>query len=200
LESTAANRAISEEDRLRAEIYNFLATYLTAKPDAVGVTAASALSGDDTEFGSAFSALARIAAETSEEEVGDEYDALFIGLARGELLPYASYYLTGFLNEKPLAKLRNDMQRLGIGRHENVKDPEDHIGALMEMMGGLISGRYGEPASIEAQREFFLTHIEPWAGHFFKDLEAAKSSHFYKPIGTIGRVFMEIEKSAFAME
>jgi TorA maturation chaperone TorD len=200
LESTAANRAISEEDRLRAEIYNFLATYLTAKPDAVGVTAASALSGDDTEFGRAFSALARIAAETNEQEVGDEYDALFIGLARGELLPYASYYLTGFLNEKPLAKLRSDMQRLGIERHENVKDPEDHIGSLMEMMAGLISGRYGEPASIETQRNFFRAHIEPWAGHFFEDLEAAKSSRFYQPIGTIGRVFIEIEKSAFAME
>lgn len=200
MESNAAKRAISEEDRLRANIYDFLATYLLAKPDEAGMAAASLLSGDDAEFGKAFSALAHVAGKLSEAEIGDEYDALFIGLGRGELLPYGSYYLTGFLNEKPLAKLRNHMQTLGIERHEDVKDPEDHIGSLMEMMAGLINGRYGEPASIGVQREFFAAHIEPWASHFFKDLEAAESSRFYLPVGTIGRLFMEIEKSAFEME
>lgn len=200
MKNAAANRAIPEEDRLRADVYDFLASYLTAKPDAKGLAAASGLSGDDSDFGKAFSALARMAGKISEADAGREYDALFIGLGRGELLPYGSYYLTGFLNEKPLAKLRNDMQALGIARREDVKDPEDHIGSLMEMMAGLISGRYGEPAPIEVQRDFFLAHIEPWAGHFFSDLEAAGSSRFYQPVGAIGRLFIEIEKSAFTME
>jgi TorA maturation chaperone TorD len=200
LESLAASTAISEEDCLRADVYNFLAAYLISRPDADRLDAARALSGDESELGQAFSALARLAGKMTVQELGEEYDGLFIGLGRGELLPYASYYLTGFLNEKPLAKLRSDMQALGIARHEDVKDPEDHIGSLMEMMAGLITGRYGAPASIRSQHDFFMAHIEPWAGHFFKDLEAAKLSRFYQPIGKIGRHFVEIEKSAFAMD
>lgn len=200
MENIAVKTTVSEENRLRANVYNFLATFLITKPDAAGLDAARALSGDDTDFGKAFSALARVAGKASEHDVADEYNGLFIGLGRGELLPYGSYYLTGFLHEKPLAKLRNDMQALGIERRDGMSEPEDHIGSLMEMMAGLISGRYGEPASIKVQRDFFMTHIEPWAGHFFKDLEAAKLSRFYQPVGTIGRLFMEIEKSAFAME
>lgn len=200
METIAAKSAMSEEDRLRADVYTFLATYLTARPNETTVAAAAALEGDDSDFGKAFSTLARTAGQMSVQEAAEEYDGLFIGLGRGELLPYGSYYLTGFLNEKPLAKLRNDMQRLGIVRHPDVREPEDHIGSLMEMMAGLISGRYGEPASLETQREFFMAHIEPWAEHFFTDLEAAELSRFYQPIGMIGRHFMEIEKSAFSMQ
>ena len=198
--SIAVDAAMSEEDRLRADVYKFLAAYLLSRPDAEALSVANSLTGDDTEFGQAIKALAKIASQIDETEAADEYDRLFIGLGRGELLPYGSYYLTGFLNEKPLAKLRNDMQRLGIARKEGVSEPEDHIGFLMEMMAGLISGRYGEPASIETQREFFMTHIDPWAEHFFKDLEAAKSSRFYQPAGKIGQLFIEIERGAFAMQ
>jgi len=200
LENIAAKSGISEEDRLRADVYSFLAAYLISKPDAAALATASTLTGDDTEFGKAFSALANIAGKVSEAEVSDEYDGLFIGLGRGELLPYGSYYLTGFLHEKPLAKLRNTMGELGIARREGISEPEDHIGFLMEVMAGLIAGRYGQPASLETQRAFFMAHIEPWAEHFFADLEAAKLSRFYQPIGTIGRLFIEIEKNAFAME
>ena len=123
----------------------------------------------------------------------------FIGLGRGELLPYASFYITGFLNEKPLAALRSDMAALGIQRSENVYEPEDNIASLMEMMGALIVGRFGEPRPVEAQREFFNKHIGPWAGHFFTDLEGAKNSVFYGSVGQVGRLFMEIECEAFRM-
>ena len=200
MRNTAAKSALSEEDRLRADVYHFLATYLMSRPGETALNAARSFSGDDSAFGKAFNTLARIAGKMSAAELGSEYDALFIGLGRGELLPYGSYYLTGFLNEKPLAKLRNAMRELGIARREGVSDPEDHAGSLMEMMAGLILGSYGEAASIPVQRNFFNTHIELWAGHFFADLEAAKGSRFYQPVGTIGRLFMEIEKSAFAME
>ncbi|HKJ61244.1 MAG TPA: molecular chaperone TorD family protein, partial [Hyphomicrobiales bacterium] len=98
------------------------------------------------------------------------------------------------------AKLRNDMLRLGIARQDGVSEPEDHIGFLMEMVAGLITGRYGQPASIKTQRAFFMAHIEPWAEHFFKDLETAKNSRLYKPVGTVGRLLMEIERGAFAMQ
>ena len=128
-----------------------------------------------------------------------EFNALFIGLGRGELLPYASYYLTGFLNEKPLAQLRSDMAARGITRAPNVYEPEDNIASLMEMMGGMIAGRFGQPAGLATQQEFWNRHIGPWAAHFFADLEAAKNSVFYASVGAIGRNYMEIEKEGFRM-
>lgn len=191
---------IAEEDRLRASVYALLARYLRHPPDAEALAAARALMGDESELGEAFSALGTVARVMNVEAVDREYHALFIGLGRGELLPYGSYYLTGFLNEKPLAKLRASMATLGIERLEGIKEPEDHIGSLMEMMAGLILGSFGPPLSIAEQRAFFSNHIEPWAPYFFKDLEAAKGSVFYLPVATVGRVFMEIEEAAFSME
>ena len=120
-------------------------------------------------------------------------------LGRGELLPYASYYLTGFLNEKPLAALRNDMSARGLSRAPNVFEPEDNIASLMEMMAGMIVGRFGRVASIEEQRTFFNAHIGSWATHYFSDLQAAKSSILYGSIGAVGLAFMDIEKEAFRM-
>ena len=129
----------------------------------------------------------------------NQFNQLFIGLTRGELLPYGSYYLTGFLHEKPLAALRNDMRRLGIERAPNVYEPEDNIASLCEMMAGLIRGTFGAGSSESTERDFYNAHIAPWAGHFFTDLEGAKASVFYAPVGAIGRTFTEIEREAFRM-
>ncbi|MGB0439652.1 MAG: TorD/DmsD family molecular chaperone, partial [Paracoccaceae bacterium] len=112
---------------------------------------------------------------------------------------YASYYLTGFLNEKPLAQLRQDMTVQGLARSDTVFEPEDNIASLMEMMAAMIVGRFGEPKPIEVQKLFFNKHIAPWAGHFFADLEAAKGSVFYAPVGTVGRALIDIESEAFRM-
>ena len=191
---------IDAEDRMRADLYGMLARVLFSRPDQSQLKNLSALSGDDSDMGRAFNALAKVASATTSDIAGEEYDGLFIGMGRGELLPFGSYYLTGFLNEKPLAKLRSSMRELGIERQKDVKEPEDHIGSLMEMMSNLIIGTYGEPASVTTQREFFATHIEPWAGHFFKDLEAAELSRLYQPVGAIGRLFVETETRAFSME
>ena len=128
-----------------------------------------------------------------------EFNKLFVGLGRGELLPFASYYLTGFLNEKPLALLRQDMVARGMQRSDTVFEPEDSIASLLEMMGAMIVGRFGPPADLMTQKDFFNRHIGPWAGHFFTDLEEAKTSVFYSPVGTVGRVFMSIEAEAFRM-
>ena len=190
---------IAEEDVLRADLYDLLSALLARPPSRVLIDRVSGLSGDDGELGQAVTALARIARATTETAAEREFNQLFIGLGRGELLPYASYYMTGFLNEKPLARLRADMARLGMSRAENVYEPEDNIASLCEMMAGLIRGRFGEPAALPAQRDFFATHLGPWAGHFFTDLEGAKSSVLYAPVGAIGRVFVEIEREAFRM-
>lgn len=194
---------VAEEEVLRADLYDLLAVLLARPPSAELLARVAALEGGDGTghgaLGPPVSALARLARRTTPQAARTEYDALFIGLVRGELLPYASYYLTGFLNEKPLAVVRRDMGRLGIVRSPEVKDPEDHIASLCEMMAGLIRGRFGAPAGLSAQRDFFARHLAPWAGHFFGDLEAAKSAVLYAPVGAIGRAFVEIEHEAFRM-
>lgn len=194
-----AQIAIAEEDRLRADLYNFLGVLLAGPADQMVLDQTACLSGDDSPLGTGVNALAKIAKLSKPKAVESEFNRLFIGLGRGELLPYASYYLTGFLNEKPLATLRQDMAARGLTRAENVYEPEDNIASLMEMMGALIVGRFGDPATLEDQRTFFNRHIAPWAGHFFSDLEAAKNSVFYAAVGQVGRAFMEIEAEGFRM-
>lgn len=190
---------IASEDRLRADFYNFLGLLLAGPPDQLVLDQCAGLSGDDTELGKAIGAMSRVAKASKPQAVEREFNALFIGLGRGELLPYASYYLTGFLNEKPLAQLRADMAAQGITRAPNVYEPEDNIASLMEMMAGMIVGRFGLPAPLETQKTFWNKHIGPWAGHFFSDLEAAKNSVFYASVGSAGKVFMEIEREGFRM-
>lgn len=197
--AAAVSGAVVEEDRLRADLYAFLGALLASPPSADMLSRTAALTGDDSDLGQAIAGMARVAAVSREKAVASEFTALFIGLGRGELLPYASFYLTGFLNEKPLAQLRNDMAAHSITRAENVYEPEDNIASLMEMMAGLIRGQFGAPASLEAQKTFWNRHIGPWAGHFYSDLEAAENSVLYASVGAVGRIFMEIEREAFRM-
>ena len=191
---------VHPEDRMRADLYNFLGLLLAGPPDEMFLAQCASLSGDDTALGQAIAQLAQVARVSKPKAVTREFNALFIGLGRGELLPFASYYLTGFLNEKPLAVLRADMSARGIARAENVYEPEDNIASLMEMMGGLIVGRFaGGVADLTAQKTFFNKHVGPWAGHFYSDLEAAKNSVLYASVGAVGREFMGIEREAFRM-
>jgi TorA maturation chaperone TorD len=191
--------AIDPEDRLRADLYNFLGLLLARPADQMLLDQTAGLTGDDSDLGQAVAGLARVARVSKIKSVEREFNALFIGLGRGELLPYASYYLTGFLNEKPLAKLRQDMASLSVTRAQNVFEPEDSMAALMETMGGLIVGRFGQVVPLERQRMFFNNHIAPWATHFYTDLESAKNSVFYGSVGAVGRAFMAIEKEAFRL-
>ena len=190
---------VSQEDRSRADMYNFLGLVLARPADEILLQQMSQLSGDQSELGKAVETLKRVSKVSKPNSVEIEFNKLFIGVGRGELLPYASYYLTGFLNEKPLAALRRDMVNLGLSRANNVYEPEDNIASLMEMMAALIVGRFGSPVSLGKQLKFFDKHIRPWAGHFFTDLEAAESSILYASVGSVGRLFMEIEVEAFRM-
>lgn len=190
---------VVEEDLLRADLYDFLAALLASPPDRTLLQSAAGLHGDDSELGCAVATLARVANATNQKAIEGEFNALFIGLARGELMPYASYYLTGFLNEKPLASLRGDMVAMRMTRAPNVFEPEDNIASLFEMMAGMIRGRFGTPVALQKQKDFFFRHIAPWAEHFFSDLEAAQHSVFYAPVGTVGKAFLQIETQAFRM-
>jgi TorA maturation chaperone TorD len=179
------------------EEYSLLAALLRRAPDAGLLKGLSGIHGDSTQLGAAHAALARAAEETDSERIEREFFELFIGVGRGELLPYGSYYLTGFLNERPLARLRDDLRMLGIARTEDQTEPEDHAAILCEIMAGLASGSL--PAAPDAQTKLFEKHLAPWIGRFFADLEQVKNSSFYRRVGTVGRLFVAIETEAFAL-
>jgi hypothetical protein len=116
-------------------------------------------------------------------------NTLFIGLGRGELLPYGSYYLTGFLYDWPLARLRADLLKLGVERAAGQAEPEDHAAILCEVMAGVVDRQF--PASRGADRALFEKHLSPWIGRFFADLERAEAADFYRPVGMLGCAFMD---------
>ena len=191
---------ISEEEAVRADMYTFLASVLQVEPSKELVLSYSKLDGDNTSVGKAFGVLSNLAKKIPVEDIRSEFHDLFIGVGRGELMPYGSYYITGFLHDKPLAKLRRDLNAMGVQREDNIKEPEDHIACLCEVMAGLILGTFGKQFTLSEQRSFFRKHIQPWAEHFFTDLEVAKTAIFYSPVGTIGKLYMKIEEEAFEMD
>lgn len=188
---------IDEMDAARAQEYALIAALLTRAPDAQLLSNLSELRGDASPLGMAHVALAEAAAQADVHRVEREFFDLFIGLGRGELLPYGSYYLTGFLHERPLARLREDLGVIGVARAEGVVEPEDHAGILCEIMSGLASRRL--PAPPDSDRLIFDKHMAPWIGRFFSDLEQAEAADFYRRLGTLGRVFMDIEAEAFEL-
>jgi TorA maturation chaperone TorD len=188
---------IDEVDAARAQEYALIAALLTRAPDAKLLSELSELRADATPLGIAHAALAEAASNAKVERVEREYFDLFIGLGRGELMPYGSYYLTGFLHDRPLARLRDDLAKFGIARAEGVVEPEDHAGILCEIMSGLASGRL--PAPPGSDRTIFDAHMAPWIGRFFTDLESAEAADFYRRVGTLGRIFVDIEAVAFAL-
>ena len=155
------------------------------------------LRGDESPLGLAHAAVAEAASHASASAVAREYFNLFIGVGRGELLPYGSYYLAGFLQDRPLARLRADLARLGIEQTGAQAEPEDHAAFMCEVMAALASHRFDVPPL--ADRALFERHLKPWIGRFFADLEGAEAAEFYRPIGALGRAFIDIEAEAYAL-
>jgi len=181
----SASEGVDDLDAGRAQEYSLLSALLARAPDRPLLERLATLRGDASPLGLAHAALAEAASRTTSERVEREYFDLFIGLGRGELLPYGSYYLTGFLHERPLARLRKDLDKLGIERAAGQAEPEDHAAILCEIMAGLVSGRFQTPPG--ADRELFA------------DLEQAESANFYRGVGALGRLFVNIETDAFAL-
>jgi TorA maturation chaperone TorD len=186
-----------EVDLARAAEYSLLATLLARSPDSEMLHRLSKLRGDDTCLGLEHAALGKAASRTDTERAAREYFGLFIGLGRGELMPYASHYMTGFVHGRPLANLRQTLQRIGVERAEAQTEPEDHAAIVLEIMAGLSSGDIETPPGIE--REFFGEYLAPWIGRFFSDLEKNNSVDFYAAVGKLGRTFMEIESQSFSI-
>jgi TorA maturation chaperone TorD len=185
---------IDTVDAERARLFALLGRLLGAAPDRSLLASLRLLNFGPGELGEAYGALSAAARTATPEATEREFFNLFVGLGRGELLPYASYYLTGFLHERPLADLRGDLKGLGVGLAEGVAEPEDHIAFLCETYAGLLAGALGPGP--EAADPFFARHIRPWAGRLFADLEAAEAGVFYRAVGRLGRIAIEIEAAA----
>src|SRR4051812_12220417 len=196
-DQVTAKTEIDEIDQLRAAEYGLLSLLLGKAPDADTLKRVATLRGDASELGMAHVELASAAAAADDRGVSKEFFDLFIGLGRGELLPYASYYLTGFLHERPLARVREDLDALGIERAGSSREPEDHIAILLEVMAGLARGDFD--AEFAQQARFFDRHLKPWAARMFADVEMSESAKFYRAVGRVGRVFMELESEAFTL-
>ncbi len=188
---------VDEVEQARARLYLLLARLVRQAPDRAFLSELSTLTGDATEIGFSIIELAQTASNSDETSLSREFFSLFVGVGRGELLPYASFYLTGFLNERPLARVREDLLTFGIERIEGDFEPEDHIGTLFEVMAGMADGTFS--VSESEQQRFFSRHIAPWVGRFFADLEAAESSRFYRSVARLGRAFMSIEAEGYAI-
>jgi TorA maturation chaperone TorD len=188
---------LDEVEIARTREYALLATLLSHAPAQTLLQRLADLPADASPLGLAHAAVSHAARRASVANVEQEYFNLFVGLGRGELLPYGSYYLTGFLHERPLARLREDLVRLRIERAAGQAEPEDHAAILCEVMSGVVSGRFNAPPG--ADRALFERHLSPWIGRFFADLECADSADFYRSVGALGRTFIDVETEALAL-
>jgi TorA maturation chaperone TorD len=190
-------RSIDEIDSARAREYALLATLLSHSPDAQLLSRLTGLHTDTSPIGLAHAALAEAAQNATEESVAREYVVLFAGLGGGALLPYASHYLADTLYGRPLARIRETLQPLGVEKAPERIEPEDHASFLCEVMAGLIRGDISAPDGTD--RSFFEAHLTSWIRRFFVDLEATKSADFYRSVGILGRTFIDVETHAFTL-
>ncbi len=195
--SEGAHTDIEPIEAMRADLYTLLSLTLAKAPDASLLDKLHMMAGDASPLGQALQNLALASKTGDAQKIERDYFNLFIGLGRGELLPYASFYLTGFLHERPLASLRDDLRRLGLERSGTMSEPEDHMAILCEVMATLI--RTGSAGILLEQAHLFDRHIKPWGSRFFADLEHSAKTDFFKSLGAFGLLWMDIEEEAFAL-
>ncbi|MDR9436850.1 MAG: molecular chaperone TorD family protein [Thiohalophilus sp.] len=183
-----------DDAALRANTYSLLARLLRKVPDPPLLDVLSRIESANKErqngFGLSWHLLKLNASRARLSELDDEFHDLFIGLGHGEVIPYASWYRTGYLMDRPLARLRHDLRQLGIERQQQVSEPEDHIAALCEAMAMLIDSG----SDLEAQQTFYRLHLHGWLQRCFRDIEQAPSARFYKAVGQLGQHFVELEQ------
>lgn len=196
---------VSEEQIWRANTYGVLSALLAREPDDNTLnklrvmTNDSSIANEKSPMALAWSSLIDAANNSSTEDISNEFQDMFIGVGCGEITPYGSWYITGFLMEKPLAELRQTLARLGMERLQGIRESEDHIAALCDVMRILIMDEIEQEDSFSLQQDFFTTHIEPWGLKLFKDMQMVRSAKFYKCAGALGQKFIEIEMKYLSM-
>ena len=192
-----------DEETARAELYGLLAQLYYAPPSAdftarlrVAVTEAPAAGAYLEE---PWRRLVGVAREMDDLAIADEYVALFGGMTRPDVYLYGSHYLSGFLNEKPLAKLRGALDALGLARDETVSETEDHIACLCEVMRYLIAGDDVAVANLTQQREFFTDHVQPWVLDMCDAIGKHPQARFYAAVAQFTHAFVGVEAQGFDM-
>lgn len=186
---------------VRASVYELLGRLLAREPDEATIQSLRDIGDVDASEGPVamgWQLMKQAANKTDVHAIREEYFSLLIGVGRGELVPFGSWYITGFLMEKPVAVLRSDLKRLGIERQSGVVESEDHIAALCDAMALII--RNSEEISFETQRAFFNDHLEPWVQRFFSDMQNAQTAHFYRSVGFFGESFFDFEHQLLQMQ
>lgn len=198
-----AGSSALDEETARAELYGLLAQLYYARPAPdtlaalrVAVTEAPAAGGFLQE---PWQQLVGAARAQDDEAIAAEFDRLFGGVGKPEVFLYGSHYLSGFLNEKPLVRLRSDLAALGLARGEAMPETEDHVAYLYEVMRYLIAGDDVAVCNLTAQRNFFATHLQPWILQLCDALQGQPAAHFYAALAQFTRAFVAVEAQGFDM-
>lgn len=187
-----------QAQQYRAAAYSIVAALLRDVPDSAimdQVSGFAQVAVEEDEMLLAMSSLGLAAQAVDTQSIKEEYHQLFVGIGRGELVPYGSWYMTGYMMEQPLSALRDDLAKLGIERDSSVTETEDHIASLCEVMLMLIN----DSASLSTQAQFFEKHLSSWCEKFFQDLQTAESASFYRSVGRFGSAFMSLDKQYLNM-
>ena len=201
--SIAIHEVASDEDLARSRWYLFFARILREAPDSELIEAiagdASSSASVDAPLEQAWVEFAAAMAVADPQSVRIEHDQVFVGVGKAPVPPNASYYLSGFLNERPLADLREHLAGIGLTRREDASETEDHIASLCEVMAHLVAGE-DVPDRLEAQREFFERFIAPWYERFTDAVESCDEADFYRAVARVLRRFMEVERLGLAFD
>lgn len=199
-QNIAFETADQGEEAARAELYGLLSALFYMPPDKSLLDAIAATPVSDATFlGQAWGELAAACRDAQPAVVRDEYESLFIGVGKPDVLLYGSFYLSGFLMEKPLAELRTDLARLGLERSESMSESEDHLAALCEVMRHLILMEDGVDLTLATQKQFFDTHMRSWIVTCCEAIENHPNARFYRVVARFAHVFFDVEMQAFDM-
>lgn len=195
--------SLSGEDWARADFYSLLACLYRGGLDQSFVDSFSQIEKESiditTPLGFEFNELLRSIEQTSLKDINTEYDDAFIGVGKPDVMLYGSYYMAGFLNEKPLIALRDDLARLGLEADKTLTETEDHMAFLCEVMRHLILSD-DPPIAFEEQINFFRAHLAPWYEKLCDAVEMSGKTSFYKTVGRMTRVFFDVETQSFDFE
>jgi TorA maturation chaperone TorD len=203
LTNTPPTSTALDEETARAELYGLLAALYYAAP-APALLAELRVAATEAPAAGAFleepwRQLVSVARELDDAAIEREFDALFGGVGKPEVYLFGSHYLSGFLNEKPLVRLRSDLHALGLERSEAMADTEDHIACLCEVMRYLIAGDDVAVSNLTQQQVFFATHLQPWSERLCETLEAHPKARFYAALARFTRAFLGVEAQGFDM-
>lgn len=205
-------RSVVAEDQVRADFYALLAHLFSRAPDdrvlQSMVITQEPTDEASTELTQAWRALSAASAVVTHDALIEEYETVFVGVGRPPVILYGSFYLAGFMMEKPLAELRDDLAKMGFARDANVRESEDHLAAVCDVMRALIIGASravaddlaDAPANIAVQKLFFEKHLQPWVFKCCTAIQVYEKSNYYKRVAKFAEQFFGMESEAFEMQ